>query len=68
MNPELLNIYIEKLILNLTELTKTNILQAAQLELINRMNIELNKKVNELEIALDKAKAVKSKKTAESDF
>lgn len=67
MNPELVNIYIEKLILNLTELTKTNVLQAAQLELINRMNNELNRKVAELEVALDKAKTSKSKKT-ESDF
>lgn len=67
MNPELVNIYIEKLILNLTELTKTNVLQAAQLELVNRINNELNKKVVELEAALDKAKNSKSKKT-ESDF
>lgn len=66
MNPELVNIYIEKLILNLTELTKTNVLQAAQLEMINRINNELNKRVQELEAALDKAKS-KSKKT-ESDF
>lgn len=67
MNPELINIYIEKLIQNLTELTKTNVLQAAQLELINRINQDLNNRVNELEVALDKAKASKSKK-AESDF
>lgn len=67
MNPDLVNIYIEKLILNLTELTKTNVLQSAQLEMVNRINFELNKRVEELEVALDKAKASKSKK-AESDF
>ena len=66
MNPELVNIYIEKLILNLTELTKTNVLQAAQLELIIRMNGELNKKVAEIEAALDKANS-KTKKS-NSDF
>lgn len=66
MNPELVNIYIEKLILNLTELTKTNVLQAAQLELHQRINIELNKKVAELEEALDKVNS-KTKKS-NSDF
>ncbi len=66
MNSDIFNIYIEKLIHNLTELTKTNILQAAQLEYQVRISNELNNKVQELERALDKAKS-KSKKT-DSDF
>lgn len=67
MNSEIINIYIEKLVLNLTELTKTNVLLSAQLEFANRINAELNNRIAELEVALDKAKASKSKK-AESDF
>lgn len=66
MQSELVNIYIEKLILNLTELTKVNILQAAQLELQQKINADLAKKVAQLDEALDKAKS-KGKKT-ESDF
>ena len=64
MNAEVVNLYIEKLINYITELTKTNILMSAQLEYQERLNRSLNDKLTELEAALDKAKAKSSKKTA----
>lgn len=66
MNSDLINIYIEKLIVNLTELTKVNILQAAQLELQQKINADLARKVDQLDDALTKAKS-KTKKN-EADF
>ena len=66
MNGDLINLYIEKLIFNLTELTKVNILQAAQLELQQKINADLARKVDQLDEALNKAKA-KTKKN-ETDF
>lgn len=65
MQSELVNIYIEKLIVNLTELTKVNILQAAQLELQQKINADLARKVDQLDDALTKAK---SKTKKESDI
>lgn len=66
MNSDLINLYIEKLIINLTELTKVNILQAAQLELQQKINADLARKVDQLDDALTKAKS-KNKKN-ETDF
>jgi hypothetical protein len=67
MNAEILNLYIEKLVNYITELTKTNVLQSAQLAYYEKLNSTLNEKVTELEAALDKAKG-KQKKSGESDF
>lgn len=66
MNPEIVNLYIEKLINYITELTKTNILMSAQLSYYEKLNSTLEEKVAKLEEALDKAKS-KSKKV-DSDF
>lgn len=66
MNPEIVNLYIEKLIIYITELTKTNILMSAQLSYYEKLNSTLEEKVAKLEEALDKAKS-KSKKV-DSDF
>lgn len=66
MNSELINIYIEKLLGYVAELTKTNILLSTQLSYQEKLNTAANEKIIELEVALDKAKS-KSKKT-DSDF
>lgn len=63
MNPEVINLYIEKLVNYITELTKTNLLMSAQLSYYEKLNTTLNNKVTELETALDKAKS----KTKKSD-
>lgn len=66
MNSELINIYIEKLLGYIAELTKTNLLLSTQLSYQEKLNTAANEKIIELEAALDKAK-FKSKKT-DSDF
>ena len=68
MSAEVFNIYVEKLVSSVTELTKATILQSAQLTYYERINTSLTAKVEELEKLLEKAlnKAeTKSKKTAD---
>lgn len=67
MGPEIFNIYVEKLIQEVTELTKTKILLSAQLSYYEKINAELMTKVEELEKALNKANSRPSRKH-ESDF
>lgn len=65
-NPEIFNIYIEKLVQNVTELTKTNILMSAQITFYERQITALTEKINSLEEALDKASS-KAAKRAEKE-
>jgi len=55
MSAEVFNIYVEKLVSSVTELTKANILQSAQLTYYERINTSLTAKVEELEKSLEKA-------------
>jgi chaperonin cofactor prefoldin len=66
---ELINIYIDKLIKHVSELTKTNILMSAQITFYESNISALNEKINSLEKALDKANS-KPKKTdkVENEF
>ena len=66
MGPEIYNIYVEKLTNMVTELTKSNILQSAQIAFYEKQNTNLNSKVEELQKALDKANS-KTKKTESFD-
>ena len=66
MGPELYNIYVEKLTNMVTELTKSNILQSAQIAFYEKQNTNLNNKVEELQKALDKANS-KTKKNESLD-
>jgi uncharacterized coiled-coil protein SlyX len=70
MNPEILNIYIDKLATQATELMKTNILLSAQLTYQERLAASLNDRIGELEAALDKAakKNDKTIKKADGEF
>lgn len=68
MGPELYNLYVEKLIQEVTELVKTKILLSAQLSYYEKINAELSDKANELEKALNKASSKTQKKTETSDF
>lgn len=65
MDAELFNLYVEKLMVEVTELTKTKLILAAQLEHQQKISATLNEKVKSLEEALDKAK---SKKKDTSEF
>jgi hypothetical protein len=53
MSGEIFNIYVEKLINSVTELTKASILQSAQLTFYERSNEGLNKRIQELEKQLE---------------
>lgn len=67
MNPEVLNLYIEKLVNYITELTKTNLLMSAQVTWLERANGSLNDKIAMLEADLNKL-ASKQKKKDTADF
>lgn len=66
MNPEILNLYIEKLINYITELTKTNLLMSAQMAWLEKNNGFLNDKIAMLEQDLNKLTSKSKKK--DSDF
>jgi hypothetical protein len=66
MEAELYNLYVEKLLNEVVELTKTKLILSAQLEFQQKNNGKLNERISELETALDKAKS-KTKKT-DGDF
>jgi chaperonin cofactor prefoldin len=61
MGPEFFNLYVEKLVSFVSELTKTNILQSAQISYYEQQIASLNSKIEELQKALDKANS-KTKK------
>ena len=65
---ELFNIYVEKLTAYVTELTKTNILQSAQITLYERSNSDLNNKIAELQSSLDALNKVDPKAKKVDDF
>jgi hypothetical protein len=50
---ELFNIYVEKLADQVSELTKNNILKSAQITYYEKLNLELNKKIEDLETKLN---------------
>jgi hypothetical protein len=64
MNPEIVNLYIEKLLNEITELTKTKILLSTQLSFTEQINAQLNDKLQKLEANLNK----KASKNKEEDF
>lgn len=65
MNPEILNLYIEKLVNYITELTKTNLLMSAQVTWLERTNGALNDRIAVLEADLNKLASKQKKKDTE---
>ena len=61
MNPDLVNIYIERLLNEVGEGVKTRILLETQLKYTEMMNIQLQTKINELESQFEKLNKKKSK-------
>lgn len=53
MNPEIVNIYIEKLINEIQELIKTKILIDTQLKYSELVNQELSKQITDLQAQVD---------------
>ena len=66
MNPDILNLYIEKLVNYISELTKTNILMSAQVTWLERTNATMNDKIAMLEQDLNKLTSKQKKK--DQDF
>lgn len=63
MSVDFVNLYIEKLLHEVTELTKTKILLSTQITLLENINKELENKVKELESnSSKKTKRVNSEK------
>lgn len=67
MNPDLVNIYIERLLNEVSEGVKVRILLETQLKYTEMMNSQLQTKINELQIALEKLNKKKSKEVNTSD-
>jgi len=65
---ELFNIYVEKLVQQVTELTKTQILQSAQATYYEKQIAGLNNKVSELQASLDALNKVDPKAKKVDDF
>jgi chaperonin cofactor prefoldin len=66
MGSEFFNLYVEKLVNFVSELTKSNILQSAQISFFEQQIEALNKKVEELQKALDKASSKTKKNEIDS--
>lgn len=62
MNPDLVNLYIERLLTEVGELTKTRLLLDTQLKFTEMLNVQLQTKINELETNVEKLNNRKSKK------
>ncbi len=62
MNPDLLNLYIEQLLNEISEGAKTRVLLQTQLKFTERLNAQLQSKVNELEEKVERLNTRKSKK------
>ena len=66
MNPEIVNIYINRLIKEIEELTKNRLLIETQLQYTESLNASLQKNVEELSAQLEK-QTKKINKTKEVD-
>ena len=64
---ELFNLYVEKLVNSVSELTKTNLLQSAQISYYEKLNSTLNNKVDELQAKLDEVLNKTNSKTKKPD-
>jgi len=68
MNPEIVNMYIERLLQEIQELTKNRLLVETQLRYTERMNAEFQNKITQLEQQVEKLNKKKLKEVPTSDF
>lgn len=66
MNTELINLYVDKLLSEVGELTKTRLLLESQLKYTEMLNAELKKKNVALEEQIEKLNKRKSKKEVDT--
>jgi hypothetical protein len=67
MNTDLVNIYIERLLNEVSEGVKSRILLETQLKFTEMMNAQLQTKINELETQVEKLNKKKTKEVNTSD-
>lgn len=67
MNPEIVNIYIERLMNEVTEGVKSRILLETQLKYTESLNAQFRTKIQELETQVEKLNKKKSKEVNTSD-
>ena len=67
MNTDLVNIYIERLLNEVTEGVKSRILLETQLKYTETINVQLQTKINELESLVEKLNKKKTKEVNTSD-
>ena len=67
MNPDLINIYIERLLNEVSEGVKSRILLETQLKWTEMLNAQLQTKIKELESQLEKVNKKKNKEVNTSD-
>jgi cell division protein FtsB len=67
MNPELVNLYIEQLLIEIGENAKSRILLQTQLRYTERVNAQLQTRISELEAQVEKLNKKKSKEVNTSD-
>ena len=68
MNPELFNMYVNRLLKEIEELTKHKLLVETQLQFTESLNRELNAKVVALEEQETKSKKINKKEVDTSSF
>jgi uncharacterized protein YlxW (UPF0749 family) len=68
MNPEIVNMYIARLIKEIEELTKNRLLVETQLQYTEKLNVDLQKQVQRLEDQVEKSnKKINKKEVSTSD-
>jgi phage shock protein A len=67
MNPEIVNMYIERLLQEIQELTKNRLLIETQLRYTERMNVDFQTKLKEAEVQIEKLNKKKSKEVNTSN-
>jgi uncharacterized protein YlxW (UPF0749 family) len=68
MNPEIVNMYIARLIKEIEELTKNRLLVETQLQYTEKLNVDLQKQVQRLEDQVEKSnRKINKKEVSTSD-
>lgn len=67
MNPDLINSYIEQLLIEIGENAKSRVLLQTQLKYTERLNAQLQTKISELESQVEKLNKKKLKEVNTSD-
>ena len=68
MNPEIFNMYVDRMLQEIQELTKNRLLIETQLKYTEMINAQLSNKLKEADAQIEKLNKKKSKEVSTSDF